>query len=229
MASKGKELIGNFIFCRSCVYYDIVSHAKISFVMKFIRLIFTFPLSLFLTHCQSPTDQINEAFKTVDKSLEKSNSVLNNSIEGLYSTINSNRQKNQQLALKADSIYLATSEANNFIDSLKLTMRFQDTSGTNLDLATKLFVFTSTGDDLAKVLLKVYANTNSYKISSSKRQELDSMLQSFREIQSDKQWTKKYFEATPIVAAITILSKFQNDCTNAATFTLDDIKKQLVD
>ena len=197
--------------------------------MKFNRLIFFLPLSLFLTHCQSPSDQIKDAFKTVDKSLEKSNDVFSNSIEGLYSAINSIRQKNEQLALKADSIYFATNEANKFIDSLKQTMQFQDTSGTNLNLATKLLVFTNTGDSLAKVLLDVYANTNSYPFDNTKRQGLDSVLQPIREVQSDKQWTKKYFERTPTVAAMTILSKFQNDCTNAAAITLGDIKLRLVD
>src|SRR5688572_20760980 len=132
--------------------------------MKFNRLIFSLPLCFFLTQCLSPSDQIKDAFKTVDKSLEKSNNVLSNSIEGFYSDINSNRQKNEQLALKADSIYFATIEANKFIDSLKQTMRFQDASGTNIDLATKLLVSTSTGDRLVKMLLNVYANANSYLI-----------------------------------------------------------------
>lgn len=176
--------------------------------MKFIRLIFFLHLCLSLTNCQSPSENINNAFKTVDKSLEKSNSVLSNSIEGLYSAINSNRQKNEHLAVKADSIYFATNRANNLIDSLKGVLLFQDKSGTNLETATKLLVSTNTGDDLTNVLLNVYANTNSYNIDNSNRPRLDSMLQSFKEIQNDEQWTNKYFEMTPTVAAITILSKF---------------------
>ena len=197
--------------------------------MKFNRLIFFLPLCLFFAHCQSPSDKIKNAFKTVDKSLEKSNNVLNNSIEGFYSAINSNRQKNEQLALKADSIYFVTNEANKFMDSLKQMMQFQDASGTNVNLATKLFVFTNTGDSLARVLLNVYAYTNSYSVNHTKKQELDSVLQTIREIQIDTQWGKKYFETAPTVAAITILSKFQNDCTNAAVITLGDIKQRLAD
>ena len=197
--------------------------------MNLNRLILYLALCLFLTHCKSPSDQIKDAFKTVDESLEKSNNVLSNSVEGLYSAIKSNRQKNESLALRADSIYFATNDANKFIDSLKQTMQLQDTSGMNLNLATTLLVFTNTGDSLAKMLLNVYANASSYPLANSKKQMLDSALQSIQEIQHDQQWTKKYFKATPTVAAITILTKFQNDCTNAATITLADIKQRLTD
>jgi len=197
--------------------------------MKFSRLFYALPFFLFLTHCQSPSDQIKKAFDTVDKSLEKSNSVLNNSIDEIYSTINDVRQKNEPLALKADTIYFVTKQASNYIDSLKEIMQLQDTLGTNLNVATKLFVFTPTGDNLKKVLLDVYTNTKSYSIDNARQSELDSTLQSFREIQSNKDWTKLYFEKTPTIAAITMLSKFQNDCKNVATITLADIKKRLTD
>lgn len=197
--------------------------------MKINRLFFALSFLLFLTHCQSPSDQIKKAFDTVDKSLEKSNSVLSNSIDGLYSTINSIRQKNEPLALKADTIYFVTKQANNYIDSLKEIMQLQDTLGTNLNVATKLFVFTPTGDNLKKVLLNVYTNAKSYPIDNARQSELDSTLQSFLEIQSNKDWTKIYFEKTPTFGALTMLSKFQNDCTNVASITLTEIKKRLTE
>ena len=196
---------------------------------KFNKLLFALVLLLFLTHCQSPSDQIKKAFDTVDKSLEKSNSVLNNSIDGLYSTINSVRQKNEPLALKADTIYFVTKQTSNYIDSLKEIMQLQDTLGNNLSVATKLLVFTPTGDILGKALLNVYTNAKSYPIENARQSELDSTLQSFQEIQNNKDWTKIYFEKTPTVAAMTILSKFQNDCKNVATITLTHIKKRFTE
>ncbi len=120
--------------------------------MKFSRLFFSLSFLLILTHCQSPSDQIKKAFDTVDKSLEKSNSVLNNSIDGLYSTINSVRQKNEPLALTADTIYFATKQTNNYIDSLKEIMQLQDTLGTNLNVATK-FNLTAAGQ---RFILKIH-------------------------------------------------------------------------
>jgi methyl-accepting chemotaxis protein len=194
--------------------------------MKFSRLILLLHI-FFLTHCKSPSDQIKEAFNTVDKSLEKSNDVLSTSIEELYSAINSVRTQNEQLALRADSIYDATKQATQFMDSLKKTMQLQDSSGNRLDLATNVLISTNVQHQLTKALTHVYNTTSDYEIDSIKKQRLDSVLLSIKDIQSDRQWTKKYFETTPTVAAITILSKFQNDCTNAATIVLGDIKQRL--
>jgi hypothetical protein len=185
-------------------------------------------MSLLLTQCKSPTEQINDAFKTVDKSLDKSNEYLNNSIEGLYSSIDSNRQKNTNLAIKADSVFYTTDIAFKFIDSLKQVMKFQDTSGTDIDLASSIFVNSKTGDILKEKLLTVYSHSYASLIDSSKKASLDSVLNSISEFQVDINWKRNYFERAPTVAAITILSKFQNDCKNAATISLQDIKEHLL-
>lgn len=197
--------------------------------MKFNRLFFALPFLLFLTHCQSPSDQIKDAFDTVDNSLKKSNDVLENSIDGLYSTINSVRQKNEQLALNADLIYLSTKRASEHIDSLKEVMKLEDSLGTNLTIASNLLVSTTTGDILRKELMNVYISAKSYSSSNAKQAELDSTLQSFREIQFNEDWEKIYFEKTPTVAAMTVLCKYQNDCKNITTIILTDIKMRLAD
>lgn len=197
--------------------------------MKFNRLLFALPFLLFWMHCQSPSDQIKDAFDTVDNSLKKSNDVLENSIDGLYSTINSVRQKNEQLALNADLIYLSTKLVSEHIDSLKEVMKLEDSLGTNLTIASNLLVSTTTGDILRKELMNVYISAKSYSSSKAKQAELDSTLQSFREIQFNEDWEKIYFEKTPTVAAMTVLSKYQNDCKNIATIILTDIKMRLAD
>jgi hypothetical protein len=195
--------------------------------MKLDRLIF-FLLLIFLTNCKSSTEQIKDAFKKVDKSLENSNNILSNSIEGLYAAIDTNRKQHEQLALKADSIYFAAAKAKVLIESLKQAMQNEDTSGTRLNIATKLLASGNVEHDLTQALLHVYVTANSYHIDNTKKQNLDSVLLSIKEIQGDRDWTKKYFENTATVAAITMFSKFQNDCTNAAVIVLDDIKQRLV-
>jgi hypothetical protein len=197
--------------------------------MKLKRLTCCILISFLLTQCKSPREQINDAFNTVDKSLYKSNDYVNNSIEALYSSIDSNRQKNTILALKADSVFHATKIAFTFMDSLKQVMKLQDTSGTDIDLATNIFVISKTGDMLKKKLLAVYSQSYASLIDSSKKASLDSVLTSISKLNVDNNWRRNFFERTPTVAAITILSKFQNDCKNALTISLQDIKEHLID
>ena len=55
---------------------------------------------------------------------------------------------------------------------------------------------------------------------------LDKIFSSIKPETGD--WKKKYFEGIPTVAAVTILTRFQNDCQNAALIALGDIKKRLI-
>ena len=66
-----------------------------------------FGTGIILASCKSPSKEIEDAFKTVDKSLQSSNDLLTQSIDKTYSEINSNRQKNKALAIKTDTIYNA--------------------------------------------------------------------------------------------------------------------------
>lgn len=182
---------------------------------------------ILLTQCQSPSSEIKKAFDKVDKSLKKSNAVLDNSVDRLYATINSARQKNEKLASKADSIYFATKEAQSYINGLKLNLQSKDSSGGNLNTASALLISTPAGDSLRKVLLNVYAVTESYSLRIATDNGLEHALQTFASIQNNKDWLKLYFDNTPTVAALTMLSKFQNDCQNAASITLADIKNRL--
>lgn len=180
-----------------------------------------------LTQCQSPSNEIKKAFDKVDKSLEKSNAVLDNSVDKLYSAINSTRQENEQLASTADSIYFAVKSAGSYIDGLKLRLQSNDSSGNQLNIASALLISTSAGDSLRKVLLNVYAIAGPYSPRIVTDNSLEQALQSFSHVQNNKDWLKLYFDNTPTVAAMTMLSKFKNDCEIVAKITLTDIKNRL--
>ena len=182
---------------------------------------------LFLTQCKSPSNEIMDAFKTVDSSLKKSMEYLNNSIDVIYLSIDSNRKTHLTYALYADSIYFSTKHTCNYLDSLKDVLKSKDKSGENIDVATNLIIKSATGDTLIQKLLVVYKYAYSSLIDKSKKGELDSALIRIGEIRFDKNWKRTYFELTPTFAAMTILSALENDCINAATITLRDIKEHM--
>lgn len=195
--------------------------------MKFNRLFFSLPLCLILTNCQSLSDQIKSAFNTVDNSLITTNGIYRYSIDSLYSVINYNRQKNESLASKADLIYYTYQDAFKFMDSLKQVLQGKDASGSNVYLATELLVNTTTGDSLTNKIFKVYEYSHSSLYDNKNKLSLDSSLSSFKNIKIGKEWIRKYFEKTPTVAAITTLSKLQNDCLSGVVIVFEDIKHRL--
>lgn len=180
-----------------------------------------------LAQCKSPSREIAEAFKTVDKSLDSTNNRINNSIDAIYLSIDSKRKINSTYALYADSIFYTTKNTYKWLDSLKDVLKSKDSTGENLYLATSIFIKTATGDTLLRRLTDVYKQSCSSLIEKSKKGSLDSVLVSIRQLQFDKNWKRAYFEMTSTVAALTILSKFQNDCINAAIITLQDIKDHM--
>ncbi len=182
---------------------------------------------LFFARCKSPSQQIVEAFKTVDKSISKSNSHDNNSIDELYLSIDSNRKTNLGRALFADSVYLSAKNTCRYLDSLKDFLNSKDKTGDNLDLATNIFINSPTGDTLLKKLFTVYKYSYLPLLDKSKKGSLDSALAAIGELKVDKNWKELYFRQTPTVAAMTILNKFQNDCINATRITLLDIKNSM--
>jgi hypothetical protein len=182
---------------------------------------------LFTSGCFSPNDEIQHAFSTIDKSLELSNRLLRQEIEGLHSSIDSIRIKSEILAQSSDSIYFLASNANRYIDSLKGVMHRQDTLGADVTVARKFFIFGQEGEKLRIVLMRMYSCANAFPVSSAKRNERERLLLAFQELQVNKQWAKVYFNNSSTAAALTVLQKFQNDYLNLAAFLLRDIRAQL--
>ena len=184
-------------------------------------------LSVLLIHCQSPSGKIIEDFKTVDESLPEISSVSHFAVDDLYKSIRKNRQKNESLAVHADKLFSSTKDAHAYLDNLKQRLEAADSSGLSKDLPGQLFVGTATADTLFQKLQAVHDHSYTALIDQNKARSLDSILTAFKEIRNNKQWTSKYFDKTPTIAAITILNKFQYDCLDAARIALGDINQHL--
>lgn len=194
----------------------------------FSKLFIFTVLSVLLTQCQSSSGEITDAFKKANGSIEETNKGITdaNSIELLYSSIRLNQQKNEPLAEKAGKLYVITKDAHAFLERLKAHLE-KDSAGVNTDLVASLFIGTPVADTLSQKLSAVYDYSYVALNDKNKTRSLDSTLAALKEIRNDKQWTTKYFDRTPTIAAITIMNKFQYDCLDAARLVLGDIKQQL--
>lgn len=175
--------------------------------------------------------EILNAFRTVDNSLIGTNKQINLSTEQILTSLNEKRSDPASAARanvwfpKAEQAKAYSKEMFDYIQGLRVRIlkdagfdpaKNGDSSfkADNLDIATRIMVEEGEGKKLQKKLeeykqkmlaidpLIASEFKNSLQINTSVPETQD---------KSNKTWEGAYFRMVPTVAAITILSKFQND------------------
>ncbi len=176
--------------------------------------------------------EILNAFKTVDRSLTSTNKTINNSTATIMSSFEEKMADPQSAAKarewypKAQTAQKLTADLNNYINSLKSEIlagagfnpaengdsTFKED---NQDVATRIMVEEGKGKDLYnklsqyKTQLAAIDPALSVQINNALRQIDLSVPPS--NTKGNETWEAAYFRMVPTVAAITMLSKFQND------------------
>lgn len=175
--------------------------------------------------------EILNAFKTVDRSLTTTNSTINHSTETIIGSLQdklgdpASHEKAAMWLPKAQQAVALTKNMNDYIQGIKEEILKEagfdpkkngDSSfkQDNLDITTRLMVDEKKGAELRNKL-EEYRNAL-LKIDPAIAQQFQNSLQvdvTMPPVQdkSNKTWEAAYFHMVPTVAAITMLSKFQND------------------
>ncbi|MCO6496930.1 MAG: gliding motility protein GldM [Chitinophagaceae bacterium] len=183
------------------------------------------------------SNEVITAFKVVDKSLMTSNEVISEGNETIYKSLKAkveDPQTAKNAAIwepKAAKAKELSSEMYVYIDSLKAQLKRQaglrikddgteDFREDNLDASTRLFITEGKGKELEKKL-------NDYKeamlnIDPSIRERfaasfpVSTNTESFKTREGkSKDFSQTFFNMTPTVSALTMLSKFQNGVKTA--------------
>ena len=176
------------------------------------------------------SSEILNAFKTVNNSLETTNNTVSLSTQSVLASLKekADKEETKERALawlpKAQQIESLSKATFDYIQGLKAQI-IKDAGGDindptkkfkedNLDIATRLLVEKGEGK-------KLYAQLSDYKakvlaIDPKIKTEFENSLQIDLKIpptssKGNKTWEAAYFRMVPTVAALTILSKFQND------------------
>ena len=198
---------------------------------KMINLMYLVLTALLALNVSS---EILNAFKVVDASLKTSNTNLAAANSTLYASLTEklNRPESQVNARiwepKANSAKILSQDLYNYIDGLKLDLKKASDLKTidgkesfkedNLDAATYLFDTQGKGKELegklaeyktAMLLLDTSINT---KFASTFPVDITPPV---GQDGTKNDFTNAYFHMTPTVAALTLLSKFQNNVKNA--------------
>ncbi|MGG9961604.1 GldM family protein [Ferruginibacter sp. SUN106] len=182
--------------------------------------------------------EVIEAFKTVDKSLTTSSSNLGTSTAATFKSLGDKTKdpKTAEQATKwypkADAAVKLTKALNDYIESLKDSLELaagrkmvekdgkmvKDFKLDGLDASTRLFETEGRGDQL-KAKLDQYK-----KDMLAIDPEIKAKYEATFPVNTDpipsqeggtKPFTQGYFHMTPTIAALTMLSKFQNNVKNA--------------
>ncbi len=177
------------------------------------------------------SNEVIEAFKTVDKSLISSSDNLGKGTNLVYKSLNEKMADAQyaEQAKKwvpiANDVKKASDDLNTYIEGLKTKLK--EGSGLkedgsfkedNLDASTRIFETGKEGDVLKKRLDDYKAKIISLDPELKQQFEANFPVSSDGVIGKEgkkKDFTASYFHMTPTVAALTILSKFQNNVKNA--------------
>ena len=175
--------------------------------------------------------EILNAFKTVDNSLTSTNKTINASTDQILASLNEKRTDPTSAAKaeiwypKAQAAQALSKEMFNYIQSLRAKILSE--SGfdpakngdstykqDNLDIATRIMVEEGEGKKLQQKLEQYKKQL--LAIDPLIAQQFQNSLQvntAMPPVQdkSNKTWEAAYFHMVPTVAAITMLSKFQND------------------
>ncbi|HXD79008.1 MAG TPA: hypothetical protein VN616_14425 [Puia sp.] len=173
-----------------------------------------FVAAMLFTACNSGKDPLRARFDSIDNSLGSANARATgqNALAVLHETIRQKKERNPALAARADTVYQLVSDATNMLEGCRTNLRRQDIIGRSTAPAARLLVHTALGDSLQKMLILVAS--------------LDSMPNEDPYLH-ESDWSVRYFENTPTVAALTILAKFESDCRKAGSNALTKINNRL--
>jgi hypothetical protein len=193
-----------------------------------MRQIFLFTFLLcWIVGCKSPKREIVDSFEEVNKSLIQSNDINNLSLDELYQSIKSKTERNSRYLSRADTIYQVANDAINFLEIKKEKLKSLDSVGDNLTIASRVLIKSPVADTVEHLLTKVYQYCYEMLVDTTKEKSIDSVMSSLRYLKTNKNWKHDYFDQTPTIAALTILSRFQNDCKTSAAITLLDIYQHM--
>ena len=190
--------------------------------------------------------EILNAFKTVDRTLSIANSTIDEKNKSIFKSFEEKLKdpaSAQRAALwkpKADSAKMFADQMYAYIEQLKEEIKTSAGGGADgqefkeddLEAATRVLIEPGKKGDEFKNRLQQFKNQLFAIDPKVKAQFQNSLpidlnpLKSNNEM-SEKNWAYGYFHMTPAIAAITILSKFENDVKNSEAMVVDFCHRQV--
>ena len=148
---------------------------------------------------------------------------------GLNRIIQLKKDKNIQLALKADVISQSIEKTNKYIDSLNDELNYLDPGGQRQDIGGRFFGERGVRSILVVRFNDVYNSCNAVLADSSVRGKANDIVVLEREQLLSKNWLTKFVHDTPTVGIVSLLNKVKTDCAKLAELSLKGVINKLAD
>ena len=189
------------------------------FLVSLVHLIF---LAIFIS-CNSPIDYMNKTFKKVNENFDKANEVTIKSIEKEYDYIISQKENHPDLALLADTLYIASMRAYEYVTSLQKVLQKADSTGNSLSPANNMVGKTPYGDTLSYVLLQVYKSVIACPVRNEKKFTIALLLKDIKSFGTDPDRKKTYFRFTTTTVAINFLGLLKSNVLTGTHWVMTDV------
>ncbi len=197
------------------------------------------------------SSEILNAFKTIDQSLTNANVIIQKKNQDIYKSLEAKLKdpkttdKAAIWAPKAKKVKAMSDEMYAYIESLKQNLKeeaglkikdgIETFKEDDLDATTRLFLNKksglSRGQELFNKLKQFKQELGAIDPSIEKEVmptvSLDLSIPSSNNLAAKNDWAYAYFNMTPAVAAITILTKFQNDIRNTEAQVVEFCHKEI--
>jgi gliding motility-associated protein GldM len=192
--------------------------------------------------------EILNAFNIVNNSIVTSNTSITDKNNETYAAFEQKMTEDAAKAgpfkQKAEQVKAASAEMYTFLDSLKERIVRESggrdefgelKSKDNLDAPTRVMENQKQGPLLEQKLTELRARLLTY-VEAKDKAKFEKSLPLHIEIgkshggghgPAKKDWTSYHFNMVPTIAAVTILSKFQNDIKNSESLIIDDLYAQI--
>ncbi len=189
--------------------------------------------------------EILNAFRTVDNSLGNANTTIDKKNQQLFSSFDAlkndpkTRERAQLWGERANHAKEYSSTLITYLEGLKLEIKKAaelnpkgEYKEDDLEAATRIMTSPGTkGEELLKKLSDFKANLlaidDSVNLQFKDQLPIDLKIPVSKNEASNKSWSSAYFNMTPAIAAVTILSKFENDVKNSEAMVVDFCHQQV--
>ncbi|TAD83633.1 MAG: gliding motility protein GldM [Bacteroidetes bacterium] len=193
------------------------------------------------------SNEILNAFKVVDNSLLSSNGVINGANTTIMNGLGEQAKKDElkdRVAIwkpRAEAAIAKAAEMSTMIDGIKARLKTASGLKTvegkevykedDLDAPTRFFVKQGEGKKLQDALQKYLNDLQAIVPKEDQKTPLPKLPIDLSvpatQNSTNKTWEDAYFHMTPSVAAITILSKFQNDVLRSGNLVANYCQEQV--
>ncbi|RAJ75461.1 gliding motility-associated protein GldM [Chitinophaga dinghuensis] len=191
--------------------------------------------------------EILNAFSIVNNSINTSNGSITEKNNVVYDQFTKQMEKDAAKVgpykEKAEKVKAVSKEAFDYIEGLKKTIITEagglDEAGdikgkSDLDAATRVMENNKKGPELEAKLTALRSQLLSFVTPADKASfektlplRIEVGKSTGHDAETKKTWTTYHFNMVPVVAAVTILSKFQNDIKNSEAAIIDNLFKQI--